>query len=374
MATLVVTSSSCDLISGGPRGFIKPASEIERLVRDAAEGDRAANEAMSELFDPADFPDEPINRISLDSVAFGGEKFLGVLVEFPDSRYNRFAVYDADLRLMLVDRSLEGNLFIDAASFEDKGAFSIVERRVEKEYLIHRDLRLYRVELDSAFLALNAALEYRQPTLVLARRVDTVTAEGISSTVTAPAGLDFVAGDESFVYDPERAQYVNPENRLDSLIEDLAASFDPLNERPKPKDAETFAIYPPFNAEASDVYFYAPKQWRKQNRARLSDELAKPARGARYYERGGASLYVFAIKSGERASDYADAPFVQSSEHEYRVASSEYVRRGSNMVRYVALSDGDAERFVVLVAPHTTFVQNRALYDYIVSSLRIQIP
>jgi hypothetical protein len=180
----IVSITSCELLTGEPRGFVAPVAEIERLVRAASEGDRAANTAMSDIFDDADFPAEPANRILLDSVALDGEKFLGVLVEFPEARHNRFAVYDADLRLMLVDRSLEGNLFLDAASFEEKAAFSVVERRVEKEYVIVRELNLYRVERDTAFRALTAALEYRQPKLVLSRRIDTVTAAGISSTVS----------------------------------------------------------------------------------------------------------------------------------------------------------------------------------------------
>lgn len=369
----IVSITSCELLTGEPRGFVAPVAEIERLVRAASEGDRAANTAMSDIFDDADFPAEPANRILLDSVALDGEKFLGVLVEFPEARHNRFAVYDADLRLMLVDRSLEGNLFLDAASFEEKAVFSVVERRVEKEYVIFRELNLYRVERDTAFRALTAALEYRQPKLVLSRRIDTVTAAGISSTVSAPPGLDFVAGDESFVYDPERAEYVNPENRLDSLIEDLAASYDPLKERSKPKGVESFSAYPPFNAEAKDVYFYAPKDWRRQNNARLSDALSKPARGVRYYERNGASLYVFTIPNGEKPSDYADAPFVESSEHEYRVALSEFVRRGANMVRYAALSRGGERRLAVIVAPPSTFDQRRSLYDYIIGSLRVEV-
>jgi hypothetical protein len=148
----------------------KPAIEkinsayIERLVQAAIDSNISSNNELAGLIDYSLPLNKNYNSLKIDSIKINsGEVFYFVLLEHPNPVYNVFAVYDTSLSLLLLDKSLNGNLSAEAVTLSGKQFVKVNEGFISKDVLVLNRLSLYKPDSSKISLVFRTHTKLAKP-------------------------------------------------------------------------------------------------------------------------------------------------------------------------------------------------------------------
>src|ERR1035437_716100 len=109
---------------------------LKEIVIKAINGERLYNDSLGGLIDYSLPQNSNFNAIKIERIITPVNKtFFALLIEYPNPVYNRFAVYDAALHLILMDKSLNGKIGLKTFNINNRQFIETrsEERRVGKE-------------------------------------------------------------------------------------------------------------------------------------------------------------------------------------------------------------------------------------------------
>lgn len=201
------------------------AGNLRETVSQAIAGDKAANDILQGLVDQKLPVNRDYNSFAADSFKTRGTKYYYVLLQYSNPMYNRFAVYDSGFNLVLLDKSLNGDLAMDFFVKDDFTFIKLVESFISKEALSVKRLSLYKVDPNSIKLAFRSFYSLSKPDAFFSQELSSVTKDSIVTEISVPDNTVFPVKGDKFVYSASERRYISPENSFDTIIKQQVRDF-----------------------------------------------------------------------------------------------------------------------------------------------------
>jgi len=361
-------------------------TSMQQLVAQAAKGSKVANDSLSGLFD-LNLPGQSIiNKIEIDSIKTGsGKTFYGVLAEFPNPFFNRFAVYDSSLQCYFIDKSLNGYLSLSSLHSEKRKYFQVSEQFNAKDILSLKRKSLYLIDKDSMNLALRIFTQFYSPTDRLSQTVETFDDNFIQTEIVSEKGIAPRQTWDTFTFSEQLRKFISQSNYFDSLTIDLTSQF--INKPVKPfffdQSSALKALGVQLSVDSAQSYnnyknkkekysLYLPEGWKAVKGTAYKEVIHKSAAGTKFVNASlGASFVVLKLKENEKAEDYSSFEMKNKVEGNYSVRFSEKNLIGKKYYVCFEVRCFTSKFLVVVECPESLYDENKTTFEAIINSFWI---
>ncbi|MCU7491660.1 MAG: hypothetical protein ACM3UR_12060 [Bacteroidota bacterium] len=211
---------------------------FKQLVVQAISGNEEANNALQGLVDQ-DLPvNTSYNTLLADSFKSNGQRYYYVMLEYSNPVYNRYAVYNSKFNLLLLDKSLNGDVAMDFFVKDDITFIKLAESFISKEALSIKRLSLYKVGQDNIKLAFRSFYSLNKPDAFFSQELGTITKDTIVTEISVPENVSTVKSDR-FIYSPKDERYRSENNYFDKIIKQQVKDFNFPASLPEIKDEKS---------------------------------------------------------------------------------------------------------------------------------------
>jgi len=215
------------------------SSYIQSLVQSAIDSNAIANNNLSGLIDFNLPLNKNYNSLKVDSINLNsGEVYFFVLLEYPNPVYNRFAVYDTSLTLLLLDKSLNGNLTAESITLSGRQFIKVNEGFISKDVLVLNRLSLYEPDSSKVNLVFRTHTKLAKPDIEYFQEIkelnDNLITTKMSSSTDSPIN-DF---EDVFNYDSTLKKYKSEKETFDLFVKKEIAEFEHDTEKSQLTDEQ----------------------------------------------------------------------------------------------------------------------------------------
>jgi hypothetical protein len=266
------------------------------------------------------------NQLFIDDLKSGNDTYFSIILEYADPKFNLFAIYDDQLNLYLVDKSLNGYLnskWIDNGS---KKFLLLQEQFLTKDVLSVERLSIYEIANKTAWLVYREPSRFVKDNNLAYQRVETINDDYILTKITGTGNILGEIKVDTFYFNSSSKKYFSKKNLFGNYVDQEIKNFIWITT--KPQITEEF-VEAESNTVTKDYKISIGSDW--QNNAKyIEDRLLKqPLKGVKYSNlANGSSFTVMQIPSGEEGDKYCPYPLIESVKGSYRIRSSEVFQTG----------------------------------------------
>ena len=384
-----IVISTIALISGcgGQDKKLFTVPGFQEVILRAMRGDAHANDTLSQLFDLSIPVNPRYNSFTIDSFSVKpGKRVYTVLLEYANPFYNRFAIYDSSLNLLLLDKSLNGNLLQTKFEQTKVPFIGITESFRSKDNIKLERLSLYGVKRDSAVLSLRIFLKYDDSTSVLRQELDHATGDIITMKISAEPSkllsqqitryaLDTVnmrfRGDIELFTDAVNNMILKYKKKFsDDQIFDKKSALVSIGNLAPPDSDKNYS-----NAKDRKAGFsltLPPSGWTTKKDINISSQLRKSMRGTLYSnDAEGAKIAVIEIPTSEMAEAYLFYNLDLSATKNYSVRYTEKIPFKRSYLRFFEYTCANKKYLLIFEAPQASYQTYGKEYEQIINSFNI---
>ena len=358
--------------------------KLKEFAAFAINGERNYNDTLSGLIDYSLPVNSNFNDLKIDRIFTPLNKTLfTILIEYPNPAYNRFAVYDSSLNLLLLDKSLNGILSMKTKTINNLFFIEIDESFLSKDVLNLNRVSLYKA--DSI-----VTLSFRDYTLLTTsdnqyyQKISEITPERIRTDLSSNR-TSFISNKSAiFAFDNSIKKYLNTDQIFFNFIKSKVNNITRTSTKPEiideksvmqsigiTKDADTITTASNVSSKAG-YYLTLTDGWKEIHdisQTGLPDVL----RGTKYYHpESGASLFIAAIPANDSAETFVKSTLGHIVQGKYRVRSSDKVEQGKYFVQYFEISFNNSKFFIIFEASKYTYETYKSMYADIINSFAIK--
>ena len=216
--TLAGCSSDSDKKINSPK--------LRQTIVQAISGDYDANVRLHGMISSKQIGKSDFNQLAIDSFRIDKRSYYSVLLEYSNPTLNLFAIYDDDLNLYLLDKSLNGNLSAEWVQSGNRNFVFLQERFLTKDVLSLDRLSIYEVKNKSAYLIYRSLSRF-----VLGKNISYQTVESLTNDfiLTKMTGLEDESLDnqpDTFYFDPNSNRYISKWNLFNNYVKQKIKEFD----------------------------------------------------------------------------------------------------------------------------------------------------
>jgi hypothetical protein len=360
--------------SGGEKEL--STGKLRELVISAASGSKTANDSLGGIFRLSSIPGKP-ETVMVDTLSFSGRKFLGVAVQFNNPLNNRFALYDEYLNCYLIDKSLNGNLLLNAVRENNFRYFTLEETYFSNDKTALKRFSIFRGDTSGFNLAFRTYIMMKTPDALFIQDLYEITSEMVRTNIKAPAfsGLNDLNDDYIFdknlnIYYVRKAIYFDEfVTEFINSIKDTTNSFiAPLASTGK-KDVD--AIFEFTSGSTPEYYLSLNENWREL-RNKPGFFLKKNITGSKFVnDILGSNIYVFKIPLYEAAEDYITINLDGKVNGKYTVRFSKEFEEDDYIKRFFEYSCKTKKFLLLFSAAKNTYLDNKQEYSEIINTFYI---
>ena len=360
-------------------------NKLKEFAAFAINGERNYNDTLSGLIDYSLPVNSNFNDLKIDKIHTPLNKnIFSILVEYPNPAYNRFAVYDSSLNLLLMDKSLNGVLRMKTITINNLFLIEVDESFLSKDVIGLNRVSLYKV--DSL-----VNLCFREYTCMTSndnkyfQNISEITPDRIRTDLSSNKSSFISNKSEIFTYNITLKKYLSPDQIFFSFIKDKVNSIIRTSDRPEitdeksvlqsigiTKDADTIKTASNISAKAG-YSLTLTEGWREirdVSQIGLSDKL----RGSKYYhQESGASIFVAPISINDSAETYVKTKLDHIVQGKYKVRTSDKIEQGKYFIQYFELSFESVRYLLIFETSKYTYDNFKAMYTDIINSFEIKI-
>ncbi|MEI7812785.1 MAG: hypothetical protein WCJ01_10215 [Ignavibacteria bacterium] len=219
---------SCDKKKPVDNENSSPGKTLKESIEKTIRGEEKTPGKLG-LFEKTELPIKiKYEKLIIDSLKIDKKNYYFSILEFSDPTLNRFAVYDNKLRLMLLDKSLNGDISVDFVDKKEYKFLRVVESFLSKNVINVKRLSLYCIDTMKVNLAFRGFISLVQPDAFLSQEFKVFTKDSIVTTITLPQpkfnGFD---SSDVFVFNKNVRRYVSLKNYFDSIVYTQIKAFNP---------------------------------------------------------------------------------------------------------------------------------------------------
>lgn len=193
-------------------------AELNFLIQNAQHGVKSSNDLISGLIDTSSFFNGQYNKTSIDSFNLDTVKYFAVVLQHPNSIFNRFAIYNEYGDCFLIDKSLNSINSTQIIEVDKLIFIKIVENFNVGDSIGIVRLSLYR-NIDTAFyLVYRNLAEVRYTDKIFTQTIISLNADTIKTRLKLPESIKIKEREDSFVFSNNDKIYKSEDSLFSSLL------------------------------------------------------------------------------------------------------------------------------------------------------------
>lgn len=360
---------------------------FQSIVLSAINGIKSANDSLSGLIDFSLPVNNRYNILKIDSISLPvGRRFYTVLLEYPNPMYNRFAVYDSSLQLLLLDKSLNGYLSQGKMGTDRIRFLTLEESFRVKDFIKLKRLSFYYVKSDSIHLALRTFLEYDDSSNVIRQNVQSITGNFLFTSIESNPKNLLPNTQERYLIDTISGKIISQDTIVDKTIRNLIFNFNRNYSLNQIFDKKSALRSIGITAAIDSVHNYnnvkekksgfslslPPEGWRIKKDIFFSDQLKKAMKGNLYInESQGASFSVIEIGADQVAENFIPYTLDQEAKKFYTVRFTLALTIAKKIYRFFEISCLDKKYMIIFQSPRSSYEKYKEEYENIINSFGV---
>jgi hypothetical protein len=342
------------------------SAKLRELVLQSLDGNYEANVKLKGFIDPEIMRRKDFNSIRIDSGYINKKYYYSVLLEYFDPLLNRFAIYDNQLRLCLIDKSLNGNLSAEWIAKENRSFVFVQERFLTKDVLTIDRLSIYEVYDSTADLIYRSISKLVKDKKTSSQTIEKITTDFIVTKVSGKTDVNVINQTDTFYFYANSRKYLSSKNLFNNFVKQEIEDFRWVITKPQiPAEYfENIALLE-FNIDLNEEWVKVPKY--------SEDKLLKSIlTGIKYFnDELKAAITIFEIPSGKSAEDYSLYPFGNFIGDGYKKRSTGNYTMDKNYNQLLEHSCGDKKYLLLFDCPKKIYEKNKSKLDKIINSFTI---
>ncbi len=174
--------------------------QLQSLINSALQGDEKANLKLGNLTDISLPVKNNYTKIAVDSFYEANKKFYYTVIENPHPAYNRFAVYDNDLYLILLDKSLNGEITTAQSTISDMKFIRLIESFISKDLYNAKRLSLYKIDSSNVKLVFRDFVSLLEPNMFLSQELRSISKDTLITSLSFPERIEITEKVDTFIF------------------------------------------------------------------------------------------------------------------------------------------------------------------------------
>jgi hypothetical protein len=228
LAIFALTFSACN-----PSGEKLNSSKLRELIAQAMDRNREARLELKGLVDADLISRKDFNSLRIDSGLVNNKFYYSVLLEYFDPLLNRFAIYDDELRLYLIDKSLNGNLSAQWTAKENRNFVFVQERFLTKDVLSIDRLSIYEVYDTTAGLVYRSISKLIKDKNTSTQTIENISADFIITKISGIAGSKSINQIDTFYFYASSREYLSTKDLFNNFVTQEIDDFIWINTKPQ---------------------------------------------------------------------------------------------------------------------------------------------
>jgi hypothetical protein len=355
-------------------------NSLREIAVNAINGERIYNDSLSGLIDYSMPLNSNFNNLKVERFVTPANKtFFSLLLEYPNPVYNRFAVYDSALHLILMDRSLNGRIGMKTFNVNDRQFIEIDESFLSKDVLELNRVSLYRAD-STITLGFRTFTKFTTPTNEYYQIITEISPDRIKTNLASIKRSLISDKSEISTFDNYQKKYLSPDHTFINFIKKQIAGFKRAAEKPEitnessvlqsigiTKDADTIKTASNISGK-SGYYLTMDEGWKEISDIGL-DGFADRLRGNKYYNPlMGTNIFIAQIPGGDSAEVFVKTGFHNVKQGKYRVRYTDKIEQRKFYVQYFEFSCGERKYLMIFEASKYTYEKYKASYQDIINS------
>jgi hypothetical protein len=367
IATLTILAFTFSGCGSGNKEVDK--SKLRALITKAISGDENSNAALKGLLSSKHFGKNDYNQLTIDGFKQNDKQYYSVILEYPDPTLNLFAIYDSELNLYLLDKSLNGNLSVEWATSGKRLFVFLQERFLTKDVLSLDRLSIYEVFDETAYLVYRSLSRFVEGNDVSNQTVELITKAFI---VTKVRGLKDKAIDnqaDTFYFNTNAKKYLSKWNLFNKYVKQQIKEYSWIITKPQiPSD-----ILEDGNTLTRQGYQISlGNDWEEIPSYKEDKLLLKSLVGTKFINRSlNTSITILEIPKGENAEKYSPYSFEKPTMGDYKIRATAMYDSGSNYSQIIEHSCSGKKFLLLFECPKTIYPEKKKIFDQIISSFTI---
>lgn len=209
------------------------SAKLRELIAQAMDRNREANIALKGLVDTELTSRKDFNSLRIDSGLVNNKYYYSVLLEYFDPLLNRFAIYDDELRLYLVDKSLNGNISAQWTDKDNRHFVFVQERFLTKDVLSIDRLSIYEVYDTTAGLVYRSISRLVKDKHISTQTIENISADFIITKISGIAGSKSINQIDTFYFYASSKEYLSSNNLFNNFVKQEIDDFLWINTKPQ---------------------------------------------------------------------------------------------------------------------------------------------
>ena len=360
-AILALVFSACS-----PNDENLNSAKLRELVLQAIDRNQEASVELKGLVDAELISRKDFNNIRIDSGLVNNKYYYSVLLEYFDPLLNRFAIYDDQLRLYLIDKSLNGNLSAQWTEKENRNFVFVQERFLTKDVLNIDRLSIYEVYDSTAGLVYRSISRLVKDKNISTQTIENISTDFIVTKISVRTNSNVINQTDTFYFDSDSRKYLSSKNLYNDYVKQEIDDFRWITTKPQiPAGNLDDNPHPKFTIDLNE-------EWVKLSPYNEDKLLKSSLTGTKYLNsKLKAAFTVFEVPSGKSGEEYSLYPFGSYTGDSYRKRSTEIYTMDKNYNQLFEHSCGNKKYLLLFDCPKNIFNQNKKLFDQILKSFSI---
>jgi hypothetical protein len=362
-----------------PKQFLGE-NNLREIVIKAINGDRIYNDSLSGLIDyslplKSNFNDLKIERI----ITPLNKTFWAVLIEYPNPVYNRFAVYDSALHLILIDKSLSGKIGLKTLSLNNKQFIEIDESFLTKDILEIARVSLYSAD-STITLGFRTFTKFTTPRNEYYQIIIEISPDRIKTNLTSTRRSFISNKSEIFTYNDNQKNNTRQKNIFINFIKEQISHFKRPLEKPEITDENSILQSVGITKEADTIktisnisinsgyYLTIDEGWKEIKDIDLYG-FTRRLRGDKYYNPiMGTNIFIAQLAEKDSAEVFIKTHLLNKTQGKYKVRFTDKIEQRKFYIQYFEFSCGKKKFLMIFEASKYTYEKYKHTYQDIINS------
>ena len=353
---------------------------LKEIVIKAINGERIYNDSLGGLIDYSLPQNSNFNAIKIERIITPVNKtFFALLIEYPNPVYNRFAVYDTALHLILMDKSLNGKIGLKTFNINNRQFIETDESFLSKDILGISRVSFYITD-STVTLGFRAFTKFTTPANEYYQIITEISPDRIKTNLASIIHSLISDKSEIFTFDDKLKKYLSQNNIFMDFIKEQIASFRRAAEKPEItdknsilqsvgiiKEEDTIKTIPDINSK-SRYYLTIDEKWKEIRDISLY-EFANKLRGDKYYNPlMGTNIFIAQIPGKDSAEVFVKTRLLNVTQGKYRVRFTNKIEQRKFYVQYFEFSCGERKYLMIFEASKYTYEKYKTTNQNIINS------
>lgn len=354
------------------------SSSIHKLILKALSGNETANKSLSNLIDLKN-PDRDFSKLVIDSIIVKNTKtYYSVLLEFPNPLYNRFAVYNQNLKAYLLDKSLNGYLSEETLNLNDNKYFKVIE-----DFNSVNDIKLQRLSLYRAG-DFSVTLVFRDFTKMIDskneyyQKIKEFLPDRIITSINSKKRSSISSKGDVYPFNITKGKYVSTDSLFYKFVKNTLAENSKGKGQNFLKEEKSEITGDNFNSNKIDkkslnFNMNLSQHWNGIQNVVIKENLKKSVRGIKFVNSTiGSEIAVAQVNYNTQISDYFKYELKNVFRMNPNIRFTKHIEIGKNLVTFYEYKNNCKKFIIILESPKNTYENYKTMFKKILNSFNAE--